>query len=177
MDARQLDRRGFLRRLAVTTVALPIPLHGRTDAEIPKPATELLLRAPIAGLRYNTRHELLVDITVGDPVQLVLEPENTHDPDAVRVEHAGLKLGYLPRWGNQAVAARLRERDEGVRGAVTVVDAQVPLWRAVVVEVWHGGQPRELEREPCAGREVEAEVRDGGEGDGERRIWVRSVPI
>ena len=43
----------------------------------------------------------------GDPLEMVREPGNPHDSNAVRVEGRGRKLGYLPRADNAAVARQL----------------------------------------------------------------------
>jgi hypothetical protein len=46
-------------------------------------------------------------MSMGDRVELVREPDNPHDPNAIRVEWRGRKLGYLPRRDNPAVARQL----------------------------------------------------------------------
>lgn len=49
---------------------------------------------------------------VGDPLTLVREPDNPYDPNAVRVEWRGEKLGYVPRAENADVA---RHMDHGTK--------------------------------------------------------------
>lgn len=44
---------------------------------------------------------------MGDRLTLVREPDNPHDPLAVRIEWRGVKLGYVPRRENREIAARL----------------------------------------------------------------------
>jgi HIRAN domain len=36
-------------------------------------------------------------IAEGDALGLVAEPENQHDPHAIRVEHGGRRIGYLAK--------------------------------------------------------------------------------
>ena len=46
-------------------------------------------------------------MSAGDRLEMVREPGNPHDPNAVRVEWRGRMLGYLPRMDNAAVARQL----------------------------------------------------------------------
>jgi hypothetical protein len=39
----------------------------------------------------------LSGISEGDPVALVAEPKNPHDPHAIRIEHGGRLVGYVDR--------------------------------------------------------------------------------
>lgn len=55
---------------------------------------------------------------VGDTLELVREPDNPHDPSAVMVAWNGLKLGYVPRRQNDAVAWAL-DRGEPVTARIS----------------------------------------------------------
>ena len=86
----------------------------------------LLLRTGIAGLgkrlqKYGNYGYFLMDmITPGERLFLQREPDNAYDIFAVSVHTgANLKLGYLPRFKNEAVA---RLMDTGFR-VVAFVDA------------------------------------------------------
>jgi hypothetical protein len=50
---------------------------------------------------------VLRELKPGDRLELVREPDNPHDANAVRVEWRGVKLGYVPRRDNTAVARQL----------------------------------------------------------------------
>jgi hypothetical protein len=60
-------------------------------------------------------------MAVGNRLQLVREPHNPYDANAVRVEWRGVKLGYVPRRDNAAVA---RQLDRG-----TTLEARVAALR------------------------------------------------
>jgi Holliday junction resolvase-like predicted endonuclease len=49
---------------------------------------------------------------VGDALELIREPDNRHDRNAIRVEWRGHKLGYVPRAENRAVAAAMDQGDK-----------------------------------------------------------------
>lgn len=65
------------------------------------------LFAPIAGYAYYRDAGLQRRFAPGQPLQLVREPANPHDPLAVRIDWQGHKLGYLPRPYNLGIARRL----------------------------------------------------------------------
>jgi len=51
--------------------------------------------APVVGIKYHRRNT--DGLNIGDLVQLVREPENIHDPNAVQVKVLGAELlGYVP---------------------------------------------------------------------------------
>lgn len=60
--------------------------------------------AVVAGLRYYEAPALWPQLSTGLPLRLVREPENPHDPNAVRVEALGRTIGYLRRQDNPALA-------------------------------------------------------------------------
>jgi len=60
--------------------------------------------AVIAGLRHYEAPSLWPQLRPGLPLRLVREPENPHDPHAVRVEALGRTIGYLRRQDNPALA-------------------------------------------------------------------------
>lgn len=64
----------------------------------------LVQHSPLAGFRYHEARQAFPHLTVGDPLELVREPDNPHDSRAVRVEWRGRKLGYVPRASNAALA-------------------------------------------------------------------------
>jgi hypothetical protein len=73
-------------------------------------AVIVVQRSPLAGFRHYHGADVLRDLRPGDRLELVREPENPHDPNAVRVEWRGVRLGYVPRRDNASVA---RQMDRG----------------------------------------------------------------
>ena len=68
-------------------------------------------RGAIAGFGYADGPHLLARMAVGDSLRLAREPDNPHDPLAVRVDWNDRKLGYVPRRDNAPIAHLL---DAGV---------------------------------------------------------------
>lgn len=52
-------------------------------------------------------------LTVGDPVNLIAEPQNQYDPEAIMVHHekAG-KLGYIPKMHTYLIHAEINAGDK-----------------------------------------------------------------
>lgn len=63
--------------------------------------------SPLAGFQYHEGKAVWSELRVGDVLALVREPDNAHDPRAVRVEWHGRMIGYVPKAQNEAVARQL----------------------------------------------------------------------
>lgn len=64
----------------------------------------LVQSSPLAGFRYHRAASVWPELNLGDELQLVREPDNRHDANAMRVEWRGHVLGYVPRRENAALA-------------------------------------------------------------------------
>jgi hypothetical protein len=71
---------------------------------------------------------------VGDPLRLVREPDNAHDPRAVAIYYQDDRIGYVPRERNRDIADRL---DGGVPldCRITAIDPAEGSYEAVEVKV------------------------------------------
>ena len=95
-----------------TQAAEPEPAAPE-DGATPGGAVRLLVQSsPLAGFRYGEAAALWPMLRQGDALDLVREPENPFDANAVRVEWRGHKLGYVPRRDNATLAWGL---DRGMR--------------------------------------------------------------
>ena len=86
---------------------------------VPGQSVKLLVQSsPLAGYRYGEAAIVWPRLQVGDALELVREADNPHDPNAVRVEWRGRKLGYVPRRENAALAWGL-DRGTALRARVS----------------------------------------------------------
>ena len=95
----------------------------------------LVQSSPLAGSQYYAVGEFWQQMQVGDALDLIREPENRHDPKAIRVEWRGHKLGYVPRAENRAVAAALDQGDKLVARIAKLTQHPNP-WQRVAFEVF-----------------------------------------
>jgi hypothetical protein len=93
-------RKAILAAAALAAMAA-IPCAWAAEAAI------IVQRSPLAGFRHYEGGSVLRDLKPGDRLDLVREPDNPHDANAVRVELRGVKLGYVPRRDNATVARQL----------------------------------------------------------------------
>jgi hypothetical protein len=62
---------------------------------------------PLAGFVYYDGKAVWEKMKVGDPLTLVRDPANPHDPNAIRLEWQGNMLGYVPRKDNADLARQI----------------------------------------------------------------------
>ena len=100
-----------MRLLLSLVFFLVLPVQGQS--------VQLLVQSsPLAGFRYSEAAAVMPMLQLGDALDLVREGDNPHDPNAVRVEWRGRKLGYVPRRQNEALAWGL-ERGTPMRARVS----------------------------------------------------------
>ena len=95
----------------------------------------IVQQSPLAGFQYYEGKGLWDMMRLGDTLQLVREPNNQHDSNAVRVEWRGEMLGYVPRRENSDVA---RQMDHGAPVRARIVrlkEARNP-WQRIEFEVY-----------------------------------------
>ncbi len=78
----------------------------------------LVQSSPLAGYRYAEGAQVWPELAVGDRLDLVREPDNAYDRNAVRVDWRGRKLGYVPRAENEALAWAM-DRGERVSARIS----------------------------------------------------------
>lgn len=95
----------------------------------------LVQSSPLAGFQYHAGKGLWDEMHVGDALTLTREPDNPHDPNAVRVEWHGHKLGYLPRAENRVVAAEM-DRGARVEARIARMTTDRNPWHRIQIEVF-----------------------------------------
>jgi hypothetical protein len=100
---------------ALAAVALVPAVAERAHAQTVK---LLVQSSPLAGFRYSEASLVWPELRLGDRLELVREPDNPHDRNAVRVEWRGRKLGYVPRAENEALAWAM-DRGETVTARIS----------------------------------------------------------
>lgn len=110
-----MKRRRFLTALLVPFLLPWINPKART---IPDSRRIEILESPLAGFQYHGGEQVWKRMRTGDPLALVREPDNPYDRQAVALYWKGVKLGYVPRLENTAVAQML---DRGERLSARIV--------------------------------------------------------
>lgn len=97
-------------------------------------APTVLLRATIRGFGHTEGPHLFPQLAAGDALQLVREPGNAYDANAVRIDWRGHKLGYVPRSDNTDIAQRL-DAGEALAATISTVAQQATAWDAVEFQI------------------------------------------
>jgi len=95
----------------------------------------LVQSSPLAGSQYYAASEMWLEMQVGDALELIREPDNRHDRNAVRVDWNGQQLGYVPRAENRAVARAL-DAGEKLEARVSKLRQDPNPWQRVEFEVY-----------------------------------------
>ena len=95
----------------------------------------LVQSSPLAGFQFYAGRALWGEMKAGDALVLVREPDNPHDPRAVRVEWRGRRLGYLPRAENRAVAEEM-DRGGQVAARIARLERHRDPWKRIRIEVF-----------------------------------------
>ena len=61
----------------------------------------------IAGVQHHELHEVIGDLKEDDELDLICEPDNKFDPNAIRIEIEDTMLGYVPKKFSAEVSAAL----------------------------------------------------------------------
>ena len=123
-------------RFLLSALACTATVAAHAQPTLPQPSVRMLVQSsPLAGFRYAEAAEIWPHLSAGDALDLVREPDNPHDANAVRVEWRGRKLGYVPRTDNGALAWAM-DRGELLRARVSRLAEHRNLRRRVEFEVY-----------------------------------------
>ncbi|SFX34132.1 HIRAN domain-containing protein [Marinospirillum alkaliphilum] len=89
----------------------------------------------IAGSAHYHFYEVVQQMHAGDLLQLRREPDNQHDARAAEVFWKGIKLGYLPRKDNAAVAS-LMDRGIAVNAELLALLDYGKTWEPMMIRIW-----------------------------------------
>ena len=89
----------------------------------------------VRGFQYGHGYDLLAQLVPGTALQLVREPDNRYDAQAVRVEAFGRKIGYLPRESNRTVSLLL-DAGHALLAEVSHVNDEAADWQMLRLGVY-----------------------------------------
>ncbi|HNQ03489.1 MAG TPA: HIRAN domain-containing protein [Thiobacillaceae bacterium] len=115
------------------SVLASLALHGG----IVRAATEtmqIFQTSPVAGFQYHAGPALFPLMRVGDPLRLIREPDNPHDPRAVGIYWRGAQIGYAPRLDNQDLA-RFMDKGHRLEGRILHLQRTRDPWKRVLMEI------------------------------------------
>lgn len=125
-----MNRRFFLERITaligISSVAPAVRAVERQSIE--------LQHSPVAGFQYHQGESIWSLLMPGGPLGLVREPNNPYDPRAVRIEFDGIKIGYVPRAENSAIA-HLMDSGRQISASISSVRESSNPWDRIEVSL------------------------------------------
>lgn len=91
-------------------------LSGSVSSQ-PRRSKLEILDSRIAGFHHHNGHKVYYQMQSGDPLSAVREPTNKYDANAIALYWQQVKIGYVPKVNNRALAKLI---DEGKRIEVRV---------------------------------------------------------
>ncbi|MFF8617133.1 DEAD/DEAH box helicase [Streptomyces sp. NPDC015350] len=115
---------------AITTPDIAALLIRSTERRSPRSVQKTILSGrgtfttPLRGVRHANNVWLLASLPAGTRLDLVRDPNNPADPNAIRVEHSGLPLGWIAKATARPLALALDDRPAPLITAVLHTDPQ-----------------------------------------------------
>lgn len=132
-----MQRRLFLKSLfaAISTLSLFV-LGRKPDVEAVSNNREILLQiSPVAGFQFYDGNRLWTAIRPNDLLDLVAEPDNPYDKQAVKVMWNGNQLGYVPRSENTAVSQMLG-RGQSLTARISALRQSSEPWDRILMKIY-----------------------------------------
>jgi hypothetical protein len=108
---------------------------GENASQLQGEVRILVQSSPLAGIQFYTAKEWWAEMQVDDRLQLIREPDNRHDANAIRVEWKGHKLGYVPRRENQAVAQEM-DRGAHLEASISKLQRHRSPWQRLKMDIY-----------------------------------------
>lgn len=89
----------------------------------------------VAGVKHHKLFSVINEIEEGKKLNLVLEPTNTFDPYAVRIEYEGTMLGYVPKKHSEEVYQWIKDAHQKVGCTVIELNKEIDPWRMLKVSI------------------------------------------
>ncbi|MGW3834782.1 DEAD/DEAH box helicase [Streptomyces microflavus] len=115
---------------AITTPSIAALLIRSTERRSPRSVQKTILSGrgtfttPLRGVRHANNVWLLASLPAGTRLDLVRDPNNPADPNAIRVEHNGLPLGWIAKSTARPLALALDDRPAPLVTAALHTDPQ-----------------------------------------------------
>jgi hypothetical protein len=85
----------------------------------------------VAGVKHHSLHKIIFDLKPNDELDLVPEPENTYDSNAIKVLKDNLMLGYVPA----KIAKQLNPLPKNAKCVVVNIKALAEPWKQLWVRI------------------------------------------
>lgn len=89
----------------------------------------------IAGVQHHRIQDVIADLDEGTELDLVPEPDNKFDPNAVRIMSGETMLGYVPKKFSSEVSSLIEIHGDKVACYIELLDKKAKPWEMCRVSV------------------------------------------
>ena len=130
-----MNRRDFITNLLGLPLLIPFKdTFYRSDIGNNRKAI-LIQTSSIAGFQFYDGDHIWDQLSTGDILQLIQEPDNPYDENAVEIYWRNSKLGYLPCVENTAIAQMMNQEQE-ITAKISSKREGFNPWERLAIEVW-----------------------------------------
>ena len=130
-----MNRRDFITNLLGLPLLIPFKdTFYRSDIGNNRKAI-LIQTSSIAGFQFYDGEHIWNRLSIGNVLQLIQEPDNPYDENAVEIYWRNFKLGYLPRVENTAVA-QMMDQEQEMTARISSKKESFNPWERLAIEVW-----------------------------------------
>lgn len=138
-----MHRKDFLKGLIASAIIKPSII--KDDVEFVK---IFIAQDFVAGFQYYDGIKSLEYMKTGDVLNLIREPENTYDDNAIALYWQNHKIGFVPRDINTVLAALLDAKDLNLIAEITYLEKNVETWECVAFAISYLKEKRMEEKVP-----------------------------
>ncbi len=130
-----MNRRDFITNLLGLPLLIPFK-DTFYQSDIGNNSKAILIQtSSIAGFQFCDGEKIWDHLSMGDILQLIQEPDNPYDENAVEIYWRNSKLGYLPRVENTAIAQMMNQEQE-ITARISDKKKSCNPWERLAIEVW-----------------------------------------
>ena len=130
-----MNRRDFITNLLGLPLLIPFK-DTFYQSDIENNSKDILIQtSSIAGFQFYDGDHLWDQLSTGDMLQLIQEPDNHYDENAVEIYWRNSKLGYLPRVENTTIAQMMNQEQE-ITAKISNKRESFNPWGRLTIEVW-----------------------------------------
>lgn len=89
----------------------------------------------VAGVQHHDLSSVIDDMVEEEPLDLVPEPTNPYDSNAVRIEYKGVMIGYVPKRISAAITARITDPEVEVSCETERINREEHPWKQCYVTI------------------------------------------
>jgi len=135
-----ISRRQFLRTISIIPF-LTIPTFSATNRNSRTKTFQrkrIASHVPLAGFQFYQGDKLWNKLTPTDSVEMIREPSNKFDKNAIMINWQNQQLGYIPRSDNKPLVA-LMDQGKQLSAEIVTLSKSTNPWKRIKLAIYVNG--------------------------------------